>query len=130
MAAKCPACGAPMENNSCGYCGYKEKNVQDSEAESSQAGEPFVQPNIIINNQTVGFPGVVPGVSRKSKTIALLLCVFLGWLGIHRFYVGKVGTGILYFLTCGLFVIGWLIDIIVIASGAFKDQFDLPIRYS
>ncbi len=73
---------------------------------------------------------MVPGVSRKSKTIALLLCVFLGWLGIHRFYVGKVGTGILYLLTCGLFVIGWLIDIIVIASGSFKDQFDLPIRYS
>ena len=130
MAAKCPACGAPMENSSCGYCGYKEKNAQDSEAEVSRAGESFVQPNIIINNQVLGGQGVVPGVSRKSKTIALLLCVFLGWLGIHRFYVGKVGTGILYLLTCGLFVIGWLIDIIVIASGSFKDQFDLPIRYS
>ncbi len=60
--------------------------------------------------------------------VALLLCIFLGEIGAHRFYVGKIGTGILYLLTCGLFGIGWVIDIILIVAGSFKDQFDLPLR--
>lgn len=51
----------------------------------------------------------------KNKWISLLLCIFLGWLGIHRFYEGKVVTGILYLFTLGFFGIGWIIDIIRIA---------------
>lgn len=60
--------------------------------------------------------------STQNKQTALLLAIFLGWLGVHRFYVGKVGTGILYFLTVGAFTIGWIIDIIMIASGTFTDK--------
>ena len=59
--------------------------------------------------------------SPKSRTAALLLCFFLGLMGVHRFYVGKVGTGILYFFTLGGFGIGWLIDMITIACGVFRD---------
>ena len=51
----------------------------------------------------------------KNKWIALLLCLFFGYLGIHRFYEGKVVTGIIYFFTFGLFGIGWIIDLILIA---------------
>lgn len=51
----------------------------------------------------------------KNKWISLLLCIFLGWLGIHRFYEGKVITGILYLFTCGFFGLGWIIDIVRIA---------------
>lgn len=58
----------------------------------------------------------------KSKIAALLLCIFLGWIGVHRFYVGKIGTGILYFFTGGLFGIGTIVDIIMIAVGSFKDK--------
>lgn len=128
MAAKCPVCGAPMENNNCGYCGYKEDIIPNSTTVPPQPGQTSVQPQIIINNQTVHNTGVVPGISRKSKIVALLLCIFLGGLGIHRFYVGKIGTGILYLFTGGLFGIGWIIDIIFIAIGSFKDKFDLPLR--
>lgn len=59
--------------------------------------------------------------SLKSKTVTLLLCIFLGALGIHRFYVGKTGSGILYLLTGGLFGIGWIIDIIKLIFGTFTD---------
>jgi TM2 domain-containing membrane protein YozV len=60
--------------------------------------------------------------SGKKRLPALLLCLFLGVLGIHRFYVGKVGTGILWLLTLGLFGIGTLIDFIMIIVGSFTDK--------
>ena len=47
-------------------------------------------------------------VSDKSRTVVFLLAFFLSELGIHRFYMGKIGTGILWLLTDGLFTIGWL----------------------
>lgn len=59
---------------------------------------------------------------KKSKMTALLLLIFLGGLGAHRFYVGKMGTGILYLLTGALFGIGWIIDLIGIITGSFKDK--------
>ena len=80
-----------MENNSCGYCGYKEETIPNSATVPPQPGQPFVQSQVIINNQTIPNPGVVPGVSKKNKMVALLLCIFLGVLGVHRFYVGKIG---------------------------------------
>ena len=60
--------------------------------------------------------------SDKSWIAAPLLCIFVGGLGIHRFYVGKVGTGILYLLTAGFFGIGVIVDIIMIAVGSFTDK--------
>ena len=60
--------------------------------------------------------------SPKSRIAALLLCFFFGVFGVHRFYVGKAGTGILYLFTAGGFGIGWLIDMITIACGVFRDS--------
>ena len=61
-------------------------------------------------------------VSPQNWAAALLLCIFLGVLGVHRFYVGKIGTGILMLLTGGVFGILWIIDIIMIAIGSFTDR--------
>ncbi|HQZ84567.1 MAG TPA: TM2 domain-containing protein [Actinomycetota bacterium] len=62
--------------------------------------------------------------SPKSRLAAALLCFFLGVLGIHRFYVGKVGTGILMLVTLGVFGLWALIDFIMILVGSFKDKED------
>jgi TM2 domain-containing membrane protein YozV len=59
---------------------------------------------------------------QKSWIVALLLCFFLGALGVHRFYVGKVGTGILQLLTLGGLGIWVLIDFIMILIGKFDDK--------
>ena len=60
------------------------------------------------------------GISPKNKWVAFFICLFMGWFGAHYFYVGRPVMGILYFFTAGLFCIGWLRDIVVIASGSFK----------
>ena len=66
-------------------------------------------------------------MSSKSRLAALLLCIFLGGLGIHRFYAGKIGTGIIWLLTGGLFGIGALVDLIMIICGNFKDKSGVAI---
>ena len=66
--------------------------------------------------------------SEKSFVAALILCLLLGGIGVHRFYVGKVGTGILMLLTLGGLGVWTLIDLIIIAVGSFKDSNGLPIK--
>ncbi len=61
-------------------------------------------------------------VSPKSKGTAAVLCFFFGSLGVHRFYTGKIGTGILWLFTLGFLGIGTIIDFIMILCGAFKDK--------
>jgi TM2 domain-containing membrane protein YozV len=61
-------------------------------------------------------------ISPKSRLVALLLCFFLGCLGVHRFYAGKIGTGVVQLLTLGGFGIWALIDLILILMGAFTDE--------
>ena len=70
----------------------------------------------------------VTNTSDKKRLVALLLCIFLGEFGAHQFYIGKIGKGILYMCTFGLFGIGILIDFIKICVGSFKDNVGAPLR--
>ena len=63
----------------------------------------------------------VSQVSLYSKNTTLILCIFLGMFGIHRFYVKKSGTGILWMFSFGFFLFGWISDIISILNGTFTD---------
>jgi TM2 domain-containing membrane protein YozV len=69
------------------------------------------------------------GLSPKSWLATLLLSIFLGEFGIDRFYLGKIGTGILKLITLGGFGVWWLIDLILVIAGAMKDKQGLPVRY-
>ena len=109
----CKHCGAkvPMQAVICTACGG-----QIEELKSAQQ-----QPNIVINNANTNTnnntninAGAVYHGRRKNKWIAFFLCLFFGYIGAHKFYEGKTGAGILYLFTCGIFGIGYIIDIIAL----------------
>lgn len=78
-------------------------------------------------------PARVPAAQRptspKSKAVVLPLCIFLGVLGVHRYYVGKIGTGVIWTLTAGFFGIGWIVDIFTVALGGFYDVNGYVVRF-
>ena len=75
------------------------------------------QPNIVINNSNQNLNQNVNAVHAgrwRNKWVAFFLCLFLGFFGAHKFYEGKIGIGILYLLTVGIFGFGWIIDCIIL----------------
>ena len=68
-------------------------------------------------------------LSPKSWLATLLLSFFLGEFGIDRFYLGKIGTGVLKLITLGGFGLWWLIDLIFVIAGAAKDKRGLTVTW-
>lgn len=101
----CEQCGGVIAKDAsvCPLCGSKVAASRQIQAQPIQQPQPLTP----INVTNSGKP--------KDKWVALLLCFFFGNIGLHRFYEGKFGTGILYFFTFGLFGIGWLVDLVRIA---------------
>ena len=102
----CQHCGGtiPADAVLCTHCGRQVGQVTAP------------QPQVVINNSNVNTNNNNIGMLKKPKNkwTAFLLCLFLGVLGAHKFYEGKVGMGILYILTIGLFGIGVVVDLIAI----------------
>lgn len=106
----CKHCGAkvPIQAVICTACGGQIEELKQAQ-----------QPNIVINNTNTNTntnvnAGRVYRGRAKNKWTAFLLCLFLGYLGAHKFYEGKTGAGLLYLFTFGLFSIGYFIDLIVL----------------
>lgn len=98
------------------YCKHCGEQVQDGATFCPHCGARLSVDAEVVDNGKADSDR-----SDKSWIACLLLCVFAGSLGIHRFYVGKIGTGILWLLTCGCLGIGTLVDLIMIAVGQFTD---------
>lgn len=113
---------APVKTKFCKHCGAKIPEAAvictacGCQVEEMKSHE---QPSIVINNANTNTnvnnnqSGMYMGRLR-NKWVAFLLCLFLGFVGAHKFYEGKAGMGILYIFTGGLFGIGWFIDCIVL----------------
>ena len=131
---RCINCSKIIEENVsfCQFCGAPQSSIPAKSAGYSVSPQQY--PQQYSHYPPAYYPPAPPQQIRlsyqsdKSKGVALVLCLFFGLLGFHHFYVGKIGMGLLYLFTMGLFGIGWLVDIFVIALGNFKDSNGAPLR--
>lgn len=110
----CKHCGRKIAKEAviCPLCGCQVEQITNT-----QGTQPIVINNNNNNTSAASATAVANGGMQgkpKSKWVALILCIFLGYLGAHKFYEGKIGMGILYLFTGGLFIVGVIIDIIAL----------------
>ena len=101
----CKHCGARIPEDAviCTSCGRQVETVRNES-----------QPNVVIQNTNTNVNAGGRYGRPKNKWVAFFLCLFLGFIGAHKFYEEKTGMGVLYLFTGGLFVIGALIDLIAL----------------
>ena len=100
---KCPQCGAPIEVGAteCKFCGEKLETQKVTE----QVQQSQSQPQIVVQQVAQAtVSGINPSWPVKSKTVAGILGIFFGGLGLHKFYMGKPLMGILYLCLSWTFV--------------------------
>lgn len=107
----CKKCAKEVKDNAtiCPYCGEaftnkKEVMIEDTVKEENDFGKYDNQKRPYMDN------GIIRG--PFNKWISILLCVFLGWLGAHKFYERKYIMGIFYVVTFGFWGIGIILDLI------------------
>lgn len=139
MAEKvCPQCGAPIDPGAteCRFCGEKLAVQQAAQQVQPQPQVVYVQqpqPQVVIQQQPqqVYASGINPSWPVKSKIAAGLLGIFLGGLGIHKFYMGKIGMGILYLIFCWTYIpgiIGFVEGIVYLCSSDENFQLKHHVR--
>lgn len=114
----CKHCGQtiPAEAVICTHCGCQ---VEEMKSAAPAAGQIVINNSNTNTNTNVNANINGAGVPRgkpKNKWVTFTLWLLLGLVGGHKFYEGKIGTGILYMFTGGLFFIGWIIDLFAILN--------------
>lgn len=106
----CKNCGRSFQIRADRYMGYEENH-------STKTVKNLREPKAAPKKPT-------QCVSSKNSIVAIILLLFniFGIAGLHRFYVGKKATGILYLLTFGVFGLGSLYDLIMLVQGKFQDS--------
>ena len=136
-AAVCPYCNTPyvVEKAIANYyMNIAQENGQANIGGIEQAGNVVYNVNIYNNHTHQEKTAIVANntqinmKSNKERLVAFLLCLLFGYFGVHRFYVGKKGSGILWLCTVGLCGYGWIIDLVLIALGKFKDKDGLLLQ--
>ncbi|MCK4895258.1 MAG: TM2 domain-containing protein [Candidatus Heimdallarchaeota archaeon] len=129
----CQNCGSIIEEGIkfCANCGTSVSEKQPAAQPAAQPAQAYTpaQPYAPAPTYTPTQPGAQAGVSPLNRTVALLLCIFFGGIGVHKFYVGKVGTGIAYLLFSWTGIPAFIafIEIFIIANGTFRDDKGLPL---
>ena len=111
----CKHCGSQIPEDAviCTSCGRQVEQIASNAP----------QPSIVINNDNTNINSNVNkntvsatayAGNPKNKWVSIILCVLLGYVGGHKFYEGKIGMGIVYLFTGGLFLIGVIIDFIAL----------------
>lgn len=119
----CKQCGKQIDDDSlfCRYCGTgTAPGGRPSPYQMPQ--QPVVH---VVNSNVNNVAGC--GYVHRSKWTAFFLCLFLGFLGVHRFYVGKNFTGLIWLFSGGLGGAGWAFDLLLILIGAFTDKAAQPL---
>ena len=120
----CPFCGAPVTVRTVKHIAPKP---EPAPVRAEERPSSTVNVNVNVNAPAREKPGTQITVSDRSWPVLFLLCLFLGVIGVHRFYVGKIGTGLIWLFTGGLMGVGILIDLVVILLRLFKDKNGLRV---
>ena len=108
----CRECGKEINDKAvvCVYCGCATGNKEQNSNTNNQGNITIVNSNVMGGS----------GARNRSWLVSLILCFIGGWCGLHRFYTGYTGIGILQLVSIGGFFIWWAIDFIAILLHAYE----------
>ncbi len=128
MSVLCPQCGAPVNEGAakCEYCGATVAQTAPQKQPAQQA-----QPQRVVYVQQAATNPERANWPIKNKIVAAILAILLGGLGIHKFYLGQKGKGVLYLLFCWTYIpaiIAFVEGIIILCSNDENFQIKYKCR--
>lgn len=126
----CRFCGNTLNTGDrfCRKCGSRSFSATQAQSARTYAGTDtqYTRHGYVRQTYRETSHGLVPQ-GYRNKYVSFLLCLFLGVIGVHHFYEGKIGKGLVWLFTGGMFGVGYLVDLIIRFIRLFdKDEYFLP----